>query len=85
MSTLESDAQPTAFDAQPTVVHGPLSVARQHGKACIGCGAVGTELTPAGQIRLAGCDEVWPVVTCGCHKTNSKRLVIVADLEACDD
>lgn len=59
MSTLETD--------EPVVVHGPLSVARQHGKACIHCGAVGKKLRPAGKIRLADSDDVWAVVSCGCQ------------------
>ena len=59
MSALETD--------DPVVVDGPLSFARQHGKACIDCGAVGKKLKPAGKIRLADSDDVWPVVSCGCR------------------
>lgn len=59
-----------AMEAPPEVpvsVEGPVSIVRLHGEACFYCGAVSGDLYAAGSITLPGSDQVWPIVTCGCH------------------
>lgn len=53
--------------APPVQVHGLVSIARLHGRACWDCGAVAKDLTPAGTVQIAGSEHVWPVVSCGCE------------------
>jgi hypothetical protein len=58
----------TTQPATPTLVQGPVSIARQHGEACFHCGAVAKKLYADGCITLVGTDRVWPIVTCGCRR-----------------
>jgi small ligand-binding sensory domain FIST len=51
----------------PVRISGPVSIARLHGRACIHCGAVAKDLSPAGTVTVSGSDREWPIVTCGCR------------------
>jgi hypothetical protein len=58
--------------APPDITAAPagISIARLHGEACYGCGAVHARLHPAGQVTTAvdGGIRVWQVVACpDCH------------------
>ncbi|WP_128431532.1 hypothetical protein [Streptomyces cyaneus] len=55
--------------SSPVRVDGPVSIARLHGRACWGCGAVAKDLTPAGTVRLGEDGREWAIVTCGCQTT----------------
>lgn len=51
-----------------------VSIARLHREACYRCGAVHTNLVPAGQVstKVDGGVRVWPVVTCpNCRETSA--------------
>ncbi|WP_455359846.1 hypothetical protein [Streptomyces sp. SYSU K21746] len=50
----------------PTLVEGPVSIARLHAEACFHCGAVTKTLHAAGHFTFPDNDKIWPIVTCGC-------------------
>jgi hypothetical protein len=60
---------PDALPLGPIVVNKGVSIARLHGEACFGCGAVSKTLRAAGHVKLRGSDRVWQIVTCGCRNT----------------
>ncbi|MFJ8538204.1 hypothetical protein [Streptomyces sp. NPDC093591] len=53
--------------ASPVRVDGPVSIARLHGRACWGCGAVAKDLTPAGTVTVGDDGREWTIVSCGCQ------------------
>ena len=51
------------------------SIARLHGEACFYCGAVHTELYPAGSVStpVPGGVRVWQIVACRKHRPEETR------------
>lgn len=49
----------------PIPVQDTISIARLHGLACIDCGAVTRQLSPAGHVLHR--QRLWPIVACGIH------------------
>lgn len=51
------------------------SIVRLHGEACFYCGAVHTELYPAGAVRTSvpGGIRIWPIVACSKHRPKGAR------------
>lgn len=53
-------------------IHGAVSIARLHGRACWYCGAVSRHLAPAGRAQR-GTGRIWNIVSCGCHKLTAQQ------------
>lgn len=51
------------------------SIVRLYGEACFYCGAVHTELFPAGTVQtpVEGGARVWPIVACTEHAVRGER------------
>ncbi len=51
------------------------SIVRLHGEACFYCGAVHTDLYPAGSVStpVPGGVRVWQIVACGKHRPEAAR------------
>lgn len=58
-----------AATASPALEVGGISIARLHGEACIRCGAVYSDLVPAGTVTVG--DRTWNVVSCRAHAGES--------------